>query len=455
MFEIKKIIKTSRGKLLQGEKSVTVRGVSINSRTVKKGDLFIAIKGANYDGHDFISEAIKKGACSVLVSKKIKSVKNNIPVVLVRDTVISLGLLAQYWRKEVNPIVIAVTGSNGKTTTKDLIHAVLRQKLPVLKNELTQNNNIGLPLNLLKLKRKHKVAVLELGTNHPGEIAYLSKIANPDIGIITNIGYAHLANLNNLNTVLKEKVSLFNHLREKSICILNRDDSMLNKAVASKPFYKKGIVITCGIKRNSDFKASSIRIVKEGISFKVGKNVFFLKTPAEHNIYNALIAIACGRILGVEITKVKKGLKGFVFPKGRFNVLKFNNIRLIDDTYNANPVSVKNALDVFSCMKCQGKRIFVFGDMLELGKKEAFFHSLIGKKITQLPIDIFVCIGKMAGLSGLQAIKEGIDKNRVFIFNKQSKAKKTIKKMICQKDLVLFKGSRKMGLEKIIEYIKK
>ncbi|MDP8260632.1 MAG: UDP-N-acetylmuramoyl-tripeptide--D-alanyl-D-alanine ligase [Candidatus Gygaella obscura] len=455
MFEIQEILEVCKGKLFCGEFSGKVKGISIDSRTIKKGDLFIAIKGATYDGHDFINQAVKKGACVILVSKKVKTKRKNIVLISVKDTVSSLADLARYWREKLNPVVIAVTGTNGKTTTKDLIYAVLKQQIPSIKSELTQNNHIGVPLNLLKIKAKHRVAVVELGTNHPKEIAYLSSITKPDIAIVTNIGPAHLENFHTLKEVLKEKFSLFRHAKENSICIVNSDDLLISKTLGTKPFFGKSIIFTFSKNRKSDFKVSHIQRKNNGLSFKVGKNKLFLDTPAEHNIYNALIAIACGRILGIDYNKIRKALKGFIFPRGRFNILKAGKVRLIDDTYNANPVSVENALDVFSNMSCQGKRVFVFADMLELGSKEQFFHSLIGKKIAQLPIDILVCIGKRAKISALAALNEGIDKSRVFICNNHKKAIKVINRLICPRDLILLKGSRKMRLEQLVKYIKK
>jgi UDP-N-acetylmuramoyl-tripeptide--D-alanyl-D-alanine ligase len=453
MFKVNELLKATKGKLIQGRPNVAVKGISIDSRTICRGDAFVAIKGNNFDGHNFIKAAIKKGA-SCILSQRLPFTVYRLPRVVfikVKDTVKALGDIARLQREKFDLPVIAVTGSNGKTTTKEMIAAILSKKYPVLKNEGTKNNQIGLPLTLLKLKPYHEIVVLELGTNHPGEIEYLSRICQPNIGIITNIGPVHLEFLQSLEGVLKEKLNLIKNLKRPYIAILNADDNLLNRQLVRKstpPF-----TLSFGIKKPSDFLASRIRSSYQKIGFVVNnKYRFTLKTLGYQNIYNALSAIAIGQLFGLEYKDVVSGLNNFNFPQSRLNMVKLKGLRFIDDTYNSNPNALKQALEVLDNFKVKGKKIFVMGDMLELGKDKELFHFQAGRLAAGI-CDIFITVGKLSKCAAQAAKKSGMNSQNIFICDACQKAREILfsKISLNQDDLVLVKGSRLMKMEEVLK----
>jgi len=454
MFKISELAKVTSGKFLKfGEGEV--RNISIDSRTLKRKDLFIAIKGNRLDGHKFIESAVHNGAAAIIIQDEFEGLsKIKVPVIKVTDTTKALGYIAKAWRQKFDLTVIAVTGSNGKTTAKEMIAQVLSSKYEVLKNPKTENNHIGVPMALLQLRKSHKIAVLELGSNHFGEINYLSGIVRPDIAIITNIGDSHLEYFLSQQGVFSEKVELLRNLSPKGVCIVNRDDKFLGAKIALKPFFEGKIVLSFGIEHASDFRAT--QVIDKGLKvfFKSGKNDLCLNTFARHNIYNALASIACAKILGIAEKDIQKSLKSFVFPKGRLNIVSFDNIKLIDDSYNANPLSFACALNAFESFPAKGRKILVLADMLELGERERFFHEEAGRLIGRKPIDILVCIGSRAGLAANSAISAGLNKENVFSCKDNFEAEGILRNVLKSEDAVLFKGSRSMKLEEVIQGIK-
>ncbi|MFA5063763.1 MAG: UDP-N-acetylmuramoyl-tripeptide--D-alanyl-D-alanine ligase [Candidatus Omnitrophota bacterium] len=468
MFKVAELLKVTRGQLISGNIALNTRGISIDSRTVKKGEAFIAIKGGNFDGHDFIGEVIKKGVNCIIVQNEAK--KEGVTIIRVKNTVKALGDIARAHRKKFKDIpVIAVTGSNGKTTTKDMIAWVLAGKFNVLKNEGTKNNHIGLPLTLLQLKRSYDIAVLEVGTNHFGEVEYLTSIARPNIGVITNIGKSHLEYFKNLGGVFKEKFELIKNLNHPAIAVLNTDDAFLRREVYKKR--KSPFVVGAGIKSKCDFCASEIRPSGVNTSlvplkakhrgrpgavcgnppltrFTLNKRFeFALSALGYYNIHNSLLAIAVGRILGLGYRDIAMRLSGFRLPKGRLNFAEIKGVGFIDDTYNSNPLSMQQALGVLGNYKNSGRKILVMGDMLELGEQSVALHAEAIKQALKF-VDVIITVGDFTRDS-LKII--GAKNNKIFTCQASSEARKVLFERIGVKpgDIVLIKGSRRMKMEEV------
>ena len=468
MFKVSELLKATKGKLINGPRDIIVKGISIDSRTIKKNEAFVAVKGPNFNGHDFINQAIKKEASCIIKAQSVKrKVQNEITLIEVKDTQKALGDIAHFMRKKFNIPVIAVTGSNGKTTTKEMIAWVLSKKFKVLKNEGTKNNQIGLPLALFNLNYKYDIAVLELGTNHFGEIEYLARLCLPNIGIIANIGPAHLEYLGNLKGVLREKYALIENLEKPRLAILNADDTLLKRQVLKK--IKKPFIIGFGIKNQCDFFAASIKSCGEKLEFLVNpvrnnnskskisngvnrKYKFTLNTPGYYNIYNALAAITVARIFGMEYKDIALRLADFNFPEGRLKVITLNKIRFIDDTYNSNPFSLRQALEALDNFRTKGRKIFVMGDMLELGRQRELFHYQAGNQVAKV-CDAFITVGKLSKLAADSAKTFGFDIKNIFTCESCQEARNILFNKLSPKqdDVVLVKGSRLMKMEEVFK----
>lgn len=444
MFKVSELLEATRGKLVSGQADSFVNDICIDSRNITKGCAFVAIKGDKFDGHDFIDQALKKGA-SCIIARRSKKLKG-CALITVNDTIKALGDIARFHRNRFNIPVITVTGSNGKTTTKDMIASVLSTKFKVLKNEGTKNNHIGLPLTLLKLNNSFDIAVLEVGTNHFGEVKYLSSIAQANVGVITNIGQSHLEYFKNLSGVSREKLELIRNLRNPRVAILNGDDRFLRKVVyknMSSPF-----VISVGIKEESDFNASAIKVCAGQPKFKVnGKFRFALNTLGYYNIYNSLLAIAVGRLFGLGYQDIARHLSAFNLPKGRLNFKEINKIKFIDDTYNANPLSLKQALGVLSSLSVKGRKILVLGDMLELGRRAQSLHDQALRDAIK-SCDTLITVGQFMATS---AAKKRFLKKNIFTCKFSSQVRDVLYKEVCvnPSDIVLVKGSRSMKMEEV------
>lgn len=453
MLKVSELLKATQGKLITPGLDTIISAISIDSRTIKPKQAFIAIKGINFDGHTFIDEAIKKGAKAIIAQSPLalSVAAPKIPFIIVKDTVMALADIARFWRNKFNIPIIAVTGSNGKTTTKDMIAHVLSARFKVLKTEDTKNNQIGLPLTLLNLNSNYDIAVLELGTNHFGEIEYLTRICLPNTGIITNIGSAHLEYLNNLKGVLREKYALIENLKEPYIAILNSDDNLLRKRMYGKT--KRPFVLSFGIKNQSDFFASGIKQVLGKLKFRINlKYEFTLNTLGYYNIYNALASVATARTFGIGYPDIVNRLKTYQFPAHRLNLITLKNIKFIDDTYNSNPISLKQALDTLANFRTRGRKIFVMGDMLELGRDKKLWHSKVGLKVKQA-CDAFITVGRLSKLAAQKARDLGFDIKNIFTCESTQQARDILFKRIAltQDDIVLIKGSRLMKMEEILK----
>ncbi|MCM8801224.1 MAG: UDP-N-acetylmuramoyl-tripeptide--D-alanyl-D-alanine ligase [Candidatus Omnitrophica bacterium] len=448
MFKLKELIKATEGILIGDFRDFLIKGISIDSRTIKRQQAFVAIKGKNFDGHDFIKEAIAKGASCVII-EKLSDIKTKIPFIKVKDTIKALGDIARFQRRRFDLPVIAVTGSNGKTTTKEMLAFVLSRRFKVLKNEGTKNNQIGLPLSLFELSHNYKIAVLELGTNHIGEIDYLSKICLPNLGIITNIGPSHLEYLGSLEGVFKEKYSLIENLKEPYLGFLNADDRFLRTKIDNKTL--KPFIISFGIKNNADFSASKIKVSQNKVEFQVNqKYKVSLNTLGYHNVYNTLAVIAVARIFGLNYKEIILSLKEFQFPAGRLRLIKLNNINFIDDTYNSNPLSLREALNTLRNLTIRGRKIFIMGDMLELGNLSNRFHYQAGPEVAST-CDVLITVGELSRLTAEMVNKLGFNRNNIFICNSSMEARDVLFNKITpdKNDIVLVKGSRAIQMERV------
>ena len=453
MFSTKDLISATGGNLSAGLRRGHFSGISIDTRTLKVGQAFIAIFGKNFDGHDFVIEAIGKGAKAVIFanSEKVTAFQKGITYIKVNDTTHALGDIAGFHRRRFDIPVIAVTGSSGKTTTKEMIAWVLSARYNVLKNVGTQNNLIGVPLTLLNIYSKHDICVVEMGTNRFGEIRALAKISGPNVGVLTNIGPSHLEFLDNLRGVYKEKIELVKHLCHPGIAFLNRADVILGKLsrIRSKSIF------FYGINRECDLIATDINYKPSSISFVLnGNHVMELKHSALHNVSNALAAIGCGLLFGLDISEIKEKIESFDSPDMRLKEIKLKKCTVLDDSYNSNPQSLKHAIDVLCRNATIGRRILVMGDMMELGKKSEEFHSYFGRYISKKSVDILVTIGHFSKGTHESAKKSGMSDSAVFHFDDCAAVLEFLLAQVKDGDMLLIKGSRSMQMERIVAFLK-
>ncbi|MFW6280952.1 MAG: UDP-N-acetylmuramoyl-tripeptide--D-alanyl-D-alanine ligase [Halanaerobium sp.] len=452
-ISLKEIKKAASASLIRGDLNKNIKEIKIDSREIESGDLFIAIIGENQDGHIFLKSAVENGAAAVIVSREVE-LPEDVSILKVNDTTRSLQDIAGYYRRKYKDLkVIAITGSAGKTTTKDMISAVLSEKFSTLKTEGNYNNHIGLPLTLLKLNGSEDFAVLEMGMSGFGEIKLLSEIALPDAGIITNVGAAHLEQLGSLENIAKAKKELVDSLDESAAAFLNYDNKFCRKMGSDF----EGRIIYFGFEKGADLRVRDYKFNKNQLrqDFKLEyKNKFYdfyIKKPGKHNIYNALSAVGVGFEYNMEAEDIQKGLLEAEFTALRMETIRLDNQRvLINDCYNANPLSVRAAVDVLSDFP--GKRkIAVLASMLELGKESKAAHKNIGNYIYEKNIDILLTVGKKAEMIAAGAEDSGMNSKKIFSFNSNNEAAEFLMSESREKDIILIKGSRANEMEKISE----
>ncbi|MBX7042296.1 MAG: UDP-N-acetylmuramoyl-tripeptide--D-alanyl-D-alanine ligase [Ignavibacteria bacterium] len=434
------------------------KSAKIDSRAVKKGDLFFAIKGENSDGHDFVGDAFRRKAGAAVVDirwmKKHGRDHSNFALFGVDDTVSALGELARIHRTRYDVPVLCIGGANGKTTTKDLVSAVLATKYRVLKTEGNLNNHLGLPMTLLNLNKEHKFCVLEVGCSHFGEIRYLCGIADPDAGLVTNIGKEHLEFFKDLNGVAKAEFELYDFLKSKTdaVSFFNLDDSYIRKYSKSIPHERK---CTYSYGFEPDVKGTfkgygkdlqpRFEVTAKGKSFEVQVSTF-----GKHSIYNGLAAAAVGNHFGIPKAMIRKALKTFTPTSSkRMELLRHNGMLIINDSYNSNPDSVKMGLETMMEAGVSGERHAVLGDMLELGKASTEEHSRIGRIARKLGVRNLYTFGKES-LATFRGAK-GVSNN--FHFESKEDLAEMLRRRIGKGDLVYVKGSRGMKMEEIVNSI--
>lgn len=430
----------------------TVTGVSIDSRTIKPGDLFFALKGNSQNGHQYIEESLNKGAAAVVADQKYpltENIKKKGIFLQVNDTLNALQQLAKNYRTLFDIPVIAVTGSNGKTTTKEMLVAVLSTAFITAKSRGNYNNHIGVPLSILQWKRNSESAVMELGTNHFGEIDFLCRILKPTHGVITNIGKAHLEFFHTLEGVTKAKRELIEFLDQNGYAFLNGDDPYLYPL---RNICKHTVLF--GFSNRCEVRGQNSRIDSEGYpSMIVDDKKVKLLVPGMHNLSNALAAIAVARSLQVEEKEIYKSLKGFHPVEKRMNILYAGEVKIIDDSYNANPSSIMESLKTLKIITGKrGRSIAVIGDMNELGPHSESEHRNIGEKAFKIGIDALFCYGKMGEYLYEGALQLGM--KNIYYYYKKARLLSDLTQFIKAGDVVLVKGSRTMKMEEIITGIK-
>ncbi len=449
-FRTQEILDVAGGRLICGEMDTEATDVSTDTRKMKGGELFIAIKGPNFDGHNFVPDAISKGAKIILVQQNYRPAQasGSVCLIAVPDTVKALGDIAGFHRRRFNIPVIGITGSNGKTTTKEMIAALLSKRFNVLKNFGTENNCIGVPLTLLRLSPEHSLCVLEMGTNRLGEIERLSEIARPTSAVITNIGPSHLEFLNDLETVFRAKCELLAYLEKGSTVVINGDDENL-KELKNGGFK----FIRFGIQEGSlDFFAKGIGINASGMRFLLnGKWEIILNTLGRHNVYNALCSIAACWDFKIEIDEMREVLLNFHPPSMRMEVKELRGIKLINDSYNSNPLSMRQAIEALKELPGTGRKILIAGDMLELGNHSSRFHHLLGRQAAEMGIDFIIAVGRLSSHVIEGALKAGMDQNNCIACPAIKEVLDNVLKLIRSGDTVLVKGSRAMRMETIVE----
>lgn len=440
------------GKLI-GNPRIETDTVSTDTRTLKPGSLFFAIRGKNFDGHDFINKAYENGAV-IVVSETYVTPPEGRAAVIVDDTVSALGRLAGKYLETYSIPVIAITGSVGKTTTKEMVAQILSTQYNVHKSIGNFNNNIGLPLSVLQLERGHTAAVFELGMNALGEIEYLSRIIRPDIAVITNIGVSHYEKLGSRQNILRAKLEVTKGMKDNGILILNGDDELLSglNGLLDMP------VVYYGINENIPLHAFGIETMgEEGVRFLVNirdEDVeIVLSAPGIHQVSNALAAIACGIELGVSNENIRKGLACYSHEKMRLDIVSIKGVKVINDTYNAAPSSMRAALSVLREVAGEKRSIAVLGDMYELGSLAGEAHREVGRAVAGERINFLVAVGELAGDYCTGAVEAGMDEKAVSYYTNAGEAVRHLKSIICPGDVVLFKGSRGMYMDRLMKEV--
>ena len=437
---VKKILEITKGQLITGDENLEIESYSKDTRTIKKNDCYIGIKGETFDGNLFWEDAKEKGACACLLDSfdgKIEE-KDPFTIILVSDTIAAIQALAHYVRIESHAKVVAITGSAGKTSTKDMIASVLEEKYKILKTPGNLNGQIGLPLNILAYKDE-LVWVLEMGMNDFGQLKELSSIASPDVAVITNIGTAHIGILGSRENILKAKLEILEGMNDKGVLVLNGDNDLLKTV---KTDLKQ---VTFGLESGNDIVATDIKMDGEKTICKIENNEIEIPVMGEVFVYNALAAYAVGKLFSLTPEEIKNGIASFQMSNNRMNTIKTTKFTIINDTYNANPDSVKSAIKTLGTFK--NRKVAILGDMLELGENEIKYHQEIGEFCNE-KIDVLITIGVLS--------KNMFDKftKEKYFFKTNEEAETKLKDILKQDDVILVKASHSMKLDTIVNFLK-
>lgn len=443
MLYVKDIVREGKGKLLYGESELPIEGFSKDTRTINKGDIYVGIKGENFDGNKFFIDALEKGAMGCILDnikeEDVPSKYKDRVIIKVEDSLKCIQNLAEYKRSLYNIPVIGVTGSVGKTSTKDMIYSVLKEKYNVLKTEGNNNNHIGLPFTILRLKDE-EIMILEMGMNNLGEISLLTNIAKPTIAVITNIGTAHIGNLGSRENIMKAKLEIIEGLTGP--LIVNNDNDMINNNLEYIKSLNK--VITIGIDSNSDYVATDI----DNNHFKIEGEEFISPINNRAFIYNSLTAYVIGKLCNVDIHGIKKGIKTLELTGNRLEYKKAKTgAIIIDDTYNASLDSIKSSLEILKKEKGE-RKIAIIGDVLELGDYSSEIHKEIGKELLNSSLDYIVTIGNDTKYTDIYLKDNGYDK--VKHFSKENESYEYLNNLLKEGDIVLIKGSHGINLKNIV-----
>ena len=453
---IKELILASEGQLVSKcNEETIVSNIEIDSRKAGKDSAFVAIVGENLDGHNFINLAINQG-CKTIIKNKNNNVdieNKEVNVIEVSDTEIALGDIAKFYKNKFKIPFIAVTGSVGKTTTRDMVYSTISAKYNSLKNVGNLNNQFGVPLTLFNLNKEHECAVIEMGMSGFNEIEYLANIVNPQIGIISNIGYSHVEHLGSRDGIFKAKMEIATNFDENSLLIVNGDDDCLKTLKTKDLVYK---LRTFGFDKDNDIYCKSYEMDEESINFVAvinrKKEEFFIPTVGKHNIYNAMAAILVGLNLNMTIEEIKDGLKNFQCTKNRLDIIKKDKLTIIDSVYNASIDSMSAALNILG--RYENRRVAILGDMFEMGEFAEFGHRQVGKAALG-NIDIMIAIGKDSEFIVKELKENNMNENNLYHFETKEEAIENLDNIIKDDDVILVKASRGMNLEKVVEYLNK
>lgn len=433
----------------EAEADPELLGVSTDTRTLQPGELFVALTGENFDGHEFVAEAVRGGAAAIVVETgRIDAATTRVPVIEVPSTVEALGVIGLYWRRQCQARVVAVTGSAGKTTTKDMIAAVLARAGSVTVTEATENNEIGVAQTLLRLGEHDRFCVLEFGMRGAGEIDYLARISRPDVAVITNIGEAHIGRLGSREAVAQAKAEILHRLQPHDYAVLNADDfffsllaELTSAQVVSFGFGDADIAV-------QEFTHLGLR--GSQVTLRVGDELLHveLQLPGRHNAANAAAAAAAAYALGVDPAHIAAGLSDFTARDMRSQVSAAHGYTIINDAYNASPTSVPPALEVLAT--AEGRKVFVFGDMLELGAAAEDAHRRIGRLAAERHVDILIAVGALAPLAASEAEAFGVQTHRA---PDAEAAAQLVRSVVAPGDTILVKASRGMYLERVVEVL--
>ena len=453
---IKELILASEGQLVSKcNEETIVSNIVIDSRKAGKDSAFVAIVGENLDGHNFINLAINQG-CKTIIKNKNNNVdieNKEVNVIEVSDTEIALGDIAKFYKNKFKIPFIAVTGSVGKTTTRDMVYSTISAKYNSLKNVGNLNNQFGVPLTLFNLNKEHECAVIEMGMSGFNEIEYLANIVNPQIGITSNIGYSHVEHLGSRDGIFKAKMEIATNFDENSLLIVNGDDDCLKTLKTKDLVYK---LRTFGFDKDNDIYCESYEMDEESINFVAvingKKEEFFIPTVGKHNIYNAMAAILVGLNLNMTIEEIKDGLKNFQCTKNRLDIIKKDKLTIIDSVYNASIDSMSAALNILG--RYENRRVAILGDMFEMGEFAEFGHRQVGKAALG-NIDIMIAIGKDSEFIVKELKENNMNENNLYHFETKEEAIESLDNIIKDDDVILVKASRGMNLEKVVEYLNK
>jgi len=445
------IAEVTGGKLLCGSADIAIDTVSSDSRDLGGKTLFVPVVGEKFDGHDFIHElmADKKIACSLTMKEGYEKSAAGAGLIMCDDTLKALGRIGKFHRDRFSPVTIGITGTNGKTTTKELVYSVMSSAYRTLKNEKNYNNEIGVPFTLMGLEKIHEAAVIEMGMNHLGEIERLSLLVSPDIGIITNVGAGHLEFLGSMENVACAKSEIVKGMKSGSTLIVNRDTECFH--IVSGIAQENGIdLFTYGMGHDSDLYPESYSLSPERTTV-IYKNVnVTVPLYGKHNVYNILAALSVAEILKINISSAAEALSGFRNVGGRSEVMMNNGYTLINDTYNSNPLSSLFALESVTEVFPGRRKVAVLADMKELGESAGLYHMKVGEFVGLRKFDLLLVYGEMGEYFERGALSAGMDEDSVIKFDTKEEIINYLKKYLKENDVVLVKGSRSMKMEDVL-----
>lgn len=453
-LSIREIALVVRGRVIQGDPAAIFSSVSTDTRNMKADSLFFALVGERYDAHNFLSQAAAAGAGGLVVSR-MEGLLPGVPVIMVENTLSALQSLAAYNRQRSGAVLVGVTGSTGKTTTKDMIASVLGVRQHTLKNEGNFNNEIGLPITLLELDESYKAAVVEMAMRGPGEIQSLCEIARPKAAVITNINETHLELLGTVSNIAEAKGEILEQIPSGGFAILNAESPFIHREARRC----RGKVVYYGIERPAEIRGENIKAEGTGNRFNAvinGQTLdFYLPVPGRHNVMNALAAIGVGLEMGLTVEEIARGLATVALTGMRLEVIEGSSLKIINDAYNASPASTRASLSVLKDLTGGRRSIAVLGSMLELGTRALGGHREVGETVAALGLDYLITVGELAGYIVEGAVDAGLPPENAFRCEDYDSAVEILEGLLQKGDVVLVKGSRGMKMERVVQYLLK